>query len=133
MRALFHRSFRRKAQPRKFVPCRVVEHPLPERAKGESRERLFRLRPNRARRSGESGFRRGEGASGSHTGESLRKRRCGRSSGREESPEYDRPEGRRRLCIICRKPSDEMICGACADKVRADAVEKKRWEEKGKP
>jgi hypothetical protein len=30
-------------------------------------------------------------------------------------------------------PSDEMICGACADKVGADAAEKKRWQEKGKP
>jgi hypothetical protein len=43
------------------------------------------------------------------------------------------PEGRKRVCIICSKPSDEMICGACADKVSADALEKKRWEEKGKP
>jgi hypothetical protein len=43
------------------------------------------------------------------------------------------PAEKRRLCIICGKPSDEMICGACADKIGADAVEKKRSEEKGKP
>ena len=43
------------------------------------------------------------------------------------------PEGRKRVCIICGKASDEMICGACADKVSADALEKKRWEETGKP
>lgn len=43
------------------------------------------------------------------------------------------PEGRKRVCIICGKPSDEMICGACADQVSADALEKKRWEETGKP
>jgi hypothetical protein len=43
------------------------------------------------------------------------------------------PEGRKRVCIICCKPSDEMICGACADKISADALEKKRWEGTGKP
>ena len=43
------------------------------------------------------------------------------------------PEGRKRLCLICSKPSDEMICGACADQVSADALEKKKWEETGKP
>jgi len=43
------------------------------------------------------------------------------------------PEERKRVCIMCSKPSDEMICGACADKVSADALEKKRWEETGKP
>lgn len=42
-------------------------------------------------------------------------------------------EGRKRVCIICGKPSDEMICGACADQVSADALEKKKWEETGKP
>jgi hypothetical protein len=43
------------------------------------------------------------------------------------------PEGRKRLCLICSKPSDETICSACADQVSADALEKKRWEETGKP
>ena len=43
------------------------------------------------------------------------------------------PKGRKRVCIICGKPSDEMICAACADKISADALEKKRWEETGKP
>lgn len=43
------------------------------------------------------------------------------------------PEDRKRLCILCGKPSDKVICCACADKVSADAMEKKRWEEKGKP
>jgi hypothetical protein len=42
-------------------------------------------------------------------------------------------EGKKRVCIICCKPSNEMICGACADKISADALEKKRWEETGKP
>jgi hypothetical protein len=38
---------------------------------------------------------------------------------------------RKAICILCCEPSAEMICGACADKVRAAAVEHKRWEEKG--
>jgi hypothetical protein len=42
-------------------------------------------------------------------------------------------EGKKRVCLICSKPSEEMICGACADKISADALEKKRWEETGKP
>jgi hypothetical protein len=42
------------------------------------------------------------------------------------------PKGRKRVCIICSKPSDEIICRSCADKVSADALEKKKWEEKGK-
>jgi hypothetical protein len=35
------------------------------------------------------------------------------------------------ICVLCSEPSAEMICGACADKVRAAAVEHKRREEKG--
>jgi hypothetical protein len=35
------------------------------------------------------------------------------------------------VCVLCSEPTDESICGACADKVRAEAVEHKRWEEKG--
>lgn len=42
------------------------------------------------------------------------------------------PEGKERMCVICSKPSEGMICGACADKICADALEKKRWEEAGK-
>jgi hypothetical protein len=35
------------------------------------------------------------------------------------------------VCVLCSEPTDELICGACADKVRAaEAVEHKRWEEK---
>jgi hypothetical protein len=44
-----------------------------------------------------------------------------------------RGEKRKYACVLCSKPADEMICGACADRVGADAVEKKRWEETGKP
>jgi hypothetical protein len=34
-------------------------------------------------------------------------------------------------CIVCSGPSNEMICGACTDKIKAEALEHKRWEEKG--
>ncbi len=43
------------------------------------------------------------------------------------------PAGRKGIWAFCSEPSDEMFCGACVDKIRADAVEHKRWEEKGKP
>jgi len=62
---------------------------------------------------------------------SARKEERTDTSGREKKTPG--MTGKRRLCIICGKSSDEMICGACADKIGADAVEKKRWEEKGKP
>ncbi len=55
------------------------------------------------------------------------------TGGEERALKTIGPEGKRRVCIICSKPSDEMICGACADKISADALEKKRWEETGKP
>lgn len=51
----------------------------------------------------------------------------------EKAPSVPGPEGRKRVCMICSKPSEEMICGACADQVSGDALEKKRWEEIGKP
>jgi hypothetical protein len=43
------------------------------------------------------------------------------------------PGRKKGICVLCSEPSDEMFCGACVDKIRADAVEHKRWEEKGKP
>jgi hypothetical protein len=42
------------------------------------------------------------------------------------------PAGKKAICVLCSEPSDEMFCGACVDKIRADAVEHKRWEERGK-
>ena len=51
----------------------------------------------------------------------------------EKAPSAAGPERRKWVCLICGKPSDVMICGACADQVSADALEKKRWEETGKP
>ncbi len=35
-------------------------------------------------------------------------------------------------CSICGKPSEETICHACRDRIRGEAVEKKRDVDKGK-
>jgi len=37
----------------------------------------------------------------------------------------------KRGCSICGKPSEKMICDACADKIRADALARKKHAEKG--
>ena len=35
------------------------------------------------------------------------------------------------FCEVCGKPSQIPICGACADRIRAEAVARKRRENKG--
>lgn len=37
----------------------------------------------------------------------------------------------RRGCSLCGRASDKLICDACADKIRAEALGKKKREEKG--
>jgi hypothetical protein len=39
--------------------------------------------------------------------------------------------GQKRICIVCGKPSGSNICRACADKIRAEAVARKKREDKG--
>jgi hypothetical protein len=46
-----------------------------------------------------------------------------------ENPVH-RPEHANQVCNICGKPSAETICGACANLVRADALDRKKHEEK---
>jgi hypothetical protein len=41
-----------------------------------------------------------------------------------------RPEHANQVCNICGKPWSETICEACADRVRADALDRKKHEEK---
>jgi len=36
------------------------------------------------------------------------------------------------ICSICGKPSEKAICGACADKIRADALARKKQQEKAR-
>jgi len=38
----------------------------------------------------------------------------------------------RQVCHICGKECDSYFCGPCSDKVRAEAVTKKKMEDKGK-
>ncbi|HLW82700.1 MAG TPA: hypothetical protein VKS20_11755 [Candidatus Acidoferrales bacterium] len=35
------------------------------------------------------------------------------------------------ICAVCGKPSQQTICHACADRVQAEAVSKKKRENKG--
>jgi len=41
-----------------------------------------------------------------------------------------RHEHAKEVCNICGKPSADTICDACADRVRADALDRKKHEEK---
>jgi len=45
------------------------------------------------------------------------------------APTATEPE--RRVCKICGKPSEISICPACADKIRAEAVGRKKREDRG--
>lgn len=37
----------------------------------------------------------------------------------------------RSFCEVCGKPSEVPICGGCADRIRAEAVARKKREDKG--
>ncbi len=37
----------------------------------------------------------------------------------------------KRVCNLCGKPSEDNICPTCADKIRAEAVARKKREDKG--
>jgi predicted nucleic acid-binding Zn ribbon protein len=39
-------------------------------------------------------------------------------------------EKQHQVCLICGKPSPKTICDACADRLRGEALEKKKKEEK---
>ena len=39
-------------------------------------------------------------------------------------------QSKRQLCMICAKPSEKTICDACSEKVRGEALHKKKKEEK---
>ncbi len=41
-----------------------------------------------------------------------------------------RPEHAKQVCNICGKPSPSTICDACAERVRAEALDRKKHEEK---
>ncbi len=37
---------------------------------------------------------------------------------------------KRQVCMICAKPSPKTICEACADRLRGEALDKKKKDEK---
>lgn len=44
---------------------------------------------------------------------------------------HNRKAPTRAFCEVCGKPSQVPICGGCADRIRAEAVARKRREDKG--
>ena len=42
-----------------------------------------------------------------------------------------RPEHARHVCNICGKPSESTICEGCSERIRMEALEKKKREEQG--
>jgi ribosomal protein L37AE/L43A len=47
-----------------------------------------------------------------------------------EDQSIRRPQDAKEVCNLCGKPSANRICDTCADIVRAEALEKKKHEEK---
>lgn len=41
------------------------------------------------------------------------------------------PVKQRRFCNVCGKPSGSRICAMCADRIRAEALARKKREDKG--
>jgi hypothetical protein len=41
------------------------------------------------------------------------------------------PKQRKQVCSVCGKPSGSNICGTCSDRIRAEALARKRREDKG--
>lgn len=40
------------------------------------------------------------------------------------------PSQKKQMCMICAKPSTKSICDACAERLRGEALDKKKKEEK---
>jgi nucleotide-binding universal stress UspA family protein len=51
--------------------------------------------------------------------------------GRARQQTLTEPKRRKRVCNICGKPSGNSICPTCADKIRAEALARKKREDKG--
>ncbi len=54
-----------------------------------------------------------------------------RGSSQTPTPNAMEPRSRKRVCNLCGKPSEDNICPTCADKIRAEAVARKKREDKG--
>jgi hypothetical protein len=53
------------------------------------------------------------------------------AGGKGETPIPMEPRGRKEVCNVCGKPSGSSICPPCADRIRAEAVARKKREDKG--
>ena len=42
-------------------------------------------------------------------------------------------ETKKKTCMLCGKPSPDTICAACSERLRGEALDKKKKEEKIKP
>jgi len=51
--------------------------------------------------------------------------------GSSQTPTATEPKRRKRACNLCGKPSEDHICPTCADRIRAEAVARKKREDKG--
>ncbi len=40
------------------------------------------------------------------------------------------PEKKRQVCMMCGKPSEKTICNACAERLRGEALNRKKKDEK---
>ncbi len=49
---------------------------------------------------------------------------------RATTPIEVEPPASLRLCLVCRNPSDDLICEACRARIRGEALERKRREER---
>ncbi len=52
--------------------------------------------------------------------------------GSSQIPTARESKRRKRVCNLCGKPSEDNICPTCADRIRAEAVARKKREDKGK-
>lgn len=39
-------------------------------------------------------------------------------------------DSKRQICLLCAKPSSKTICDACAERLRGEALDKKKKNEK---
>jgi recombinational DNA repair protein RecR len=53
------------------------------------------------------------------------------SEANKTAPEPKRAKQRSRLCNVCGQPFGSKICAMCSDRIRAEALARKKREDKG--
>lgn len=56
--------------------------------------------------------------------------RAGRFKMAEEKKEQEGKKEKKHVCSVCGKPSETAICHACEDRIRGEALEKKKDTDK---